>query len=237
MTTYTDAQRVQDARQRIAEARQALSTVGKTYAEAVRSVRSAVNANAELSREGKAQAERDGIARARSEADAQLASIRGDITSAEASLQRIANDAPRPDADAVARQGVHWRRAESLLAAGRTVPDLLRSETDPDALAALRAELPTYLAAQTQRPRGIAGAGWSEPDMSRVLLAVDRRIAEVGSGADAAAAAAARVAAAADLPVAQVHIDGVSREVSGHGSSLQTAIGVAQAEQSAAQSI
>ncbi|MER5564128.1 hypothetical protein CG740_37025 [Streptomyces sp. CB01201] len=102
-------------------------------------------------------------ANARKQAAADLDKIERETNTAadkvRAYADRTAAPAPREAAEqllAETRQARAWDRARALLDAGRSTMDVI-SGADLDTLYALRAELPTYLAAQRTKPEGMAG--------------------------------------------------------------------------------
>lgn len=119
--------------------------------------------------------------KAREQAAAELDRIERETNNAAALVRTVADKATttsRPTGAAEqllaeTRQARAWERARALLDAGRTVPEVING-ADADTLHALRAELPTYLAAQRTKPQGLAAAGFTEPDPARILHTIDR---------------------------------------------------------------
>ncbi|MEU7581955.1 hypothetical protein AB0B50_30705 [Streptomyces sp. NPDC041068] len=120
--------------------------------------------------------------KAREQAAADLDQIERATTTAGQQIRAYAEQttapAPREAAEqllAEARQGRAWDRARALLEAGRSTADII-SGADLDTLQALRAELPTYLAAQRTKPQGMAAADFTETDPTPVLRTIDRAL-------------------------------------------------------------
>lgn len=111
---------------------------------------------------------------------AALNAIAARIASASATIDSAADRAmPAPVAgvEALMQRQVAWSRARSLLDSGVPADQLIDEAVDPEQLAMLREELPTW--ARTQ------GAG---PDIAaRLDVAISCRYADIASPADAAA--------------------------------------------------
>ena len=84
------------------------------------------------------------------------------------------------------RQTRAWNRALSLLNSGRSVYQIIRNANDADTIAALRAELPTWITAQT--PARISAILGNDPDAARdftpLMRTLDMRLAEITPGLD-----------------------------------------------------
>ncbi|MFE6742328.1 coiled-coil domain-containing protein [Streptomyces tubercidicus] len=133
------------------------------------------------------------------------------------------------------RQARAWDRARALLDAGRTVPDVING-ADADTLHALRAELPTYLAAQRTKPHGLAGARFTEIAPARILHTIDRALVD-HLPKPQAAALRARLDLDALEPGLRETLAGLRREVDGTadpGNGLRSAIAARLADQQAA---
>lgn len=132
------------------------------------------------------------------------------------------------------RQARAWDRARALLDAGRNVQDVV-SSADLDTLKALRVELPSYLAAQQPKPRGMEAAGWTEPDPAPVLRLIDQAMVPL-----LPAGTAARVQAGLDLaaiePGMRAVLEGLRSEIMQPeaGLGLGTAVAARLADQAAA---
>ncbi|MGP3947236.1 hypothetical protein [Streptomyces sp. 7N604] len=177
---------------------------------------------------------------AREQAAAQLDRIEREANNAAALVRTVADKAtaaarPRDAAEqllAETRQARAWDRARALLDAGRTVPEVIAG-ADADTLYALRAELPTYLAAQRTKPQGLAGAGFTEPDPARILHTIDCALVDHLPTAQGAA-----LRARLDLdeiePGLRETLAGLRREVDGTAdpsNALRTAIAARLADQ------
>ncbi|MEV0440909.1 hypothetical protein AB0I84_08980 [Streptomyces spectabilis] len=138
----------------------------------------------DLTDEANARRRADMERTAREQAAADLDQIERATTTAGAQIrayaQHTAAPAPRGAAEqllAETRQARAWERARSLLDAGRTTADVI-SGADLDTLHALRAELPTYLAAQRTKPQGMAAADFTEADPAPLLRTLDRALVD-----------------------------------------------------------
>ncbi|QRX90854.1 hypothetical protein [Streptomyces noursei] len=181
--------------------------------------------------------------KARAQAAADLDRIEREANAAATLVRTVADKAtaatrPRDAAEqllAETRQARAWDRARALLEAGRTVPEVIKG-ADADTLHALRAELPTYLAAQHTKPRGMAGAGFTEIDPARILHTIDRALVD-HLPKPQGAALRARLDLDALEPGLRESLAGLRREVDGTaapGNGLRTAIAARLADQQAA---
>ncbi|MEP7740438.1 hypothetical protein ABKW28_22570 [Nocardioides sp. 31GB23] len=218
-------QKVHQARGELAAARADLSQLLREHNDALRA---ALRDDPLLSGEGNRQKRSERTATLRRLADERVAGHRERVADAEAVLQDVLATQPAPDAAGIARREAHWRRAQTLLDAGRSVGDVIAAATDPEALMALREELPTYLQARQAKPRGLEAIGWEGTDTTRVALDVDRRLVEVTDG-DARAFAAARVGLAGEVPVTRLALDMTAEDIHAGRSPMATAIAVQQA--------
>ncbi|WP_236239056.1 hypothetical protein [Streptomyces sp. CC228A] len=100
----------------------------------------------------------------------------------------------------------------------------------------VRAELPTYLAAQQTKPQGMAAAEFTEPDPARVVHTVERALAD-RLPAEQGAALRARLNLDALEPGLRETLAGLRREVDGTadaGDALRSAVAARLADQRAA---
>jgi hypothetical protein len=133
------------------------------------------------------------------------------------------------------RQGRAWDRARALLDAGRSITDVIGT-ADLDTLHALRAELPTYLAAQRTKPERMAGADWAEADPAPVLRSIDRALVD-RLPKDQGAALRIRLDLDQAEPGLREALGGLRRAVTGNADpsdGLRSAIAARLADQDAA---
>ncbi|MFC9087052.1 hypothetical protein [Nocardiopsis dassonvillei] len=107
-------------------------------------------------------------------------------------IRAAANAVHTPPTDPTAallaeqRQTRAWNRAQTLLNSGRTVHQVIRTANDADTIEALRAELPTWITAQS--PARIGVIMGSDPDAARdftpLMRTLDQRLAEITPGLD-----------------------------------------------------
>ncbi|MFJ6483962.1 hypothetical protein ACIQK6_28130 [Streptomyces sp. NPDC091682] len=178
---------------------------------------------------------------AREQAAADLDRIERETSTAAALVRTVADKAATPARGtteqllAETRQARAWERARSLLDAGRTAQEVING-ADLDTLHALRAELPTYLAAQRTKPQGLAGADFTEPDPARILHTIDRaRLDHLPK--EQAAALRARLDLDAIEPGLRETLAGLRREADGTADAsngLRSAIAARLADQAAA---
>ncbi|MFI9261154.1 hypothetical protein ACIGT4_26115 [Streptomyces sioyaensis] len=180
---------------------------------------------------------------ARQQATADLNRIEREANNAATLVRTVADKAtaagrPRDATEqllAETRQARAWDRARALLDAGRTVPEVIAG-SDADTLHALRAELPTYLAAQRTKPQGLAGAGFTEIDPARILRTIDRALVD-HLPAKQGAALRARLDLDELEPGLRETLAGLRREVDGTADAsngLRSAIAARFADQQAA---
>ncbi|MFD8610538.1 hypothetical protein [Streptomyces sp. NPDC059631] len=178
---------------------------------------------------------------ARAQAAADLDRIEAQANQAAALVRTVADRVTAPAGGAAeqllaeTRQARAWDRARALLDTGRTVPDIIEG-AGLDTLHALRTELPTYLAAQHTKPRGMAAADFTEPDPTRVVRTVERALAD-HLPADQGAALRARLNLDALEPGLRETLAGLRREVDGTadpGNALRSAVAARLADQQAA---
>ncbi|AJC60163.1 hypothetical protein [Streptomyces sp. 769] len=178
---------------------------------------------------------------ARKQAAADLDRIQRETDAAATLVRTVANKATTAAAGAAeqllaeTRQARAWDRARALLDTGRTLPEVIKG-ADLDTLHALRAELPTYLAAQRTKPQGMAGADFTEPDPTRAVHAVERALAD-HLPKPQGAALRARLDLDALEPGLRETLAGLRREVDGTaapGDGLRSAIAARLADQHAA---
>uniref|UniRef100_A0AAU2JND4 Uncharacterized protein n=1 Tax=Streptomyces sp. NBC_00049 TaxID=2903617 RepID=A0AAU2JND4_9ACTN len=134
------------------------------------------------------------------------------------------------------RRGRAWDRTRALLDAGRSAADVIGS-ADVDTLRALRVELPSYLAARSAKPEGLAGLGWTEADPAPVLRMVDRSLVD-RLPKDQSAALRIRLDLDQAEPGLRETVAGLRRQVDGSaadGDGLRSAIAARFADQEAAQ--
>jgi hypothetical protein len=152
-----------------------------TLAEALREA--ARHEDPRLSPEGLDERRRELAAAARKTAGEELAAIERDARAAQEAITDFAADQAAATGDSTTqlleetRAARAWHRARTLLDSGRSVPSVVAG-ADVDTLRALRAELPTYLAAQTTPPTGIEASLAEDFDPAPVLRTIDRALSE-----------------------------------------------------------
>lgn len=195
----------------------------------------------DLTDEANARRRADMARAAREQAAADLDRIERETDAAAALVRTVADKATAQPTGATeqllaeTRQARAWDRARALLDAGRTVPDVTAT-ADADTLYALRAELPTYLAARHTKPQGLAGAGFTEPDTARTLRTVEHTLAD-RLPSEQGAALRARLNLDALEPGLRETLAGLRREVDGTadpGNALRSAVAARIADQQAA---
>lgn len=195
----------------------------------------------DLTDEANARRRADMARAAREQAAADLDRIEAQTNQAAALVRTVADKATAPPSGtaeqllAETRQARAWDRARSLLDAGRTAQDVIKG-ADLDTLYALRAELPTYLAARHIKPQGLAGAEFTEPDPARVVHTVERALAD-RMPAEQGAALRARLDLDSLEPGLRETLAGLRREVDGTadpGNALRSAVAARLADQQAA---
>lgn len=142
------------------------------------------NPNGHLTGAGVNEARNKALEKLRADYTAQLEEHRETIDMATQRLTDYTAAEPLPDGDATARRGAHWRRAEALLDAGVYPSQVIRDTNDPEALLALREELPTRLAVEAAKRNGgglnaLTGRRIGDDDASEVLRAIDDRLADL----------------------------------------------------------
>jgi hypothetical protein len=154
---------------------------------AITAVRQRVNANDDLTPEGK----RNSIAAAskpiQNSTAAAVAALGTAVNNAHNTLQQqSAASLPKPASGVEGMLGrqAAWSRSQSLLSSGMSVPNLINETTDPETLHSLAEELPTYQRAQGASPDGAHA----------VTGRVTDRLAEVAGEPAASARLAAREA-------------------------------------------
>lgn len=227
-TRRTDAHRAQEARDSIAGAATKTAEIVRGYTQAAHAARTAdYNPHGHLTPDGVVNARNKAAESVRAEFGQKLDEHRSDVQNAADTLARIAGSEPPPDADTMARRAAYWRRAQSLLAAGAVPGQVIRdARTDPEALLALRDELPTYTAAQAMKnggPRATAAPVSGSNDMTGhgYLQAIDAHLAATDHPAATYATARAGLSG---LDAANEHLDSAARAIAGTGSALHTAI-------------
>ncbi|SHN32403.1 hypothetical protein [Streptomyces yunnanensis] len=179
--------------------------------------------------------------KAREQAAADLDRIEHEANAAASLVRTVANKATaarqRDAAEQLlveTRQTRAWDRARALLEAGRTVPEVIKG-ADANTLHALRAELPTYLAAQRTKPQGMACAGFTELDPAHLLHTINRALVD-HLPKPQGAALRARLDLDALEPGLRETLAGLRREVNGTADprdGLRTAIAACLADQQA----
>lgn len=169
--------------------------------------------------------------------------IESDLDDALTTIRDNATAVLAPPADPTAallaeqRQTRAWNRALSLLNSGRSVHQVINTANDADTIAALRAELPTWITAQTPANRsGILGDNTDHQDFAPLMRTLDKRLAEVLPDGTRGFLNV-RLAADAIEPAARTLIRGFRNQLSGHGNKLGTALEAHYADQWAARTI
>lgn len=216
--------RAQRARQQLDTFRTTLSDLRREYAAAQQTAGNYIDPN--LSIEGLRNRRRELEQAGREALGERVEDIRSGLgTDVQVLVDYATQVRPTMTADSV-RQGRLWDRTRTLLDSGRTLDVVLRSIDDTDTLLVLHDELPSWIRAQADAPRGLDGAGWDEPDVEQALLLVDARLAEVAGGDVREAMLWAREAAAlqAELTPMLDHLELVANNASTDSGGLQAAI-------------
>jgi hypothetical protein len=203
--------------------------VRRRYEEAEQAARTYTDPN--LSAEGLERRRAEMRDRARAALAEDVAELERTAARAADTVRRAAAAADQGPTDpseallAEMRQSRAWDRARLLLESGRPVGEVIAS-ADLDTLRALRAELPAYLTAQTERPAGTEGGSWTEVDTAAVARTVEKTLADRLPG-DQGAALRSRLELEAIEPGLTVTLAGLRRLADGvavEGDGLRTAI-------------
>ncbi|GAA2407373.1 hypothetical protein GCM10010420_39340 [Streptomyces glaucosporus] len=200
-----------------------------------------------LNDEGLQARRKEMLDQARAKLAAALDRLEAEAKQAADTIRRVAQEATAPAGNAneqllaEMRQSKAWERARSLLEAGRTPAEVIAS-ADVDTLRALRAELPTYLAAQVKRKPGLRnayGQTGEEFDPAPVLRTIDMAMAEKVGGQEGAALRAVLDLATVE-PGLEVTFKGLRAEAAGMVDSMarmSNAMEAKYAEQMAARTL
>lgn len=227
----TDTNRARDAAATIAAAPAKTGEIVRAYINATNEAKTAnYNADGLLSAAGVADARNKALETIKAAHSKALAEHRETVETAAKHLEDYAASEPLPDGDSMARRSAHWRRAEALLDAGRLPAQVIKDVTDPEALLALRDELPNRLNVEAvRRNRGINGLLAGPADASDHLAQIDRALSQSDHPAASYAAARAGIASLADV---HEHFDSAAGVVERDNSYLQYAV-LARANQAA----
>lgn len=185
----------------------------------------------------RAELERAARERASTELDAIERKIKAAAEQIRAYAERTSTPTVRDATEqllAETRRGRGWDRTRALLDAGRSAADVIGS-ADIDTLRALRVELPSYLAARSPKPEGLAGLDWTEADPAPVLRTIDRALVD-RLPKDQGAALRIRLDLDEAEPGLRETVGGLRREVNGtadEGNGLRSAIAARLADQEA----
>lgn len=201
----TDAERAREAAEVVASARSKVAALARTYSLAKDDVASRpesdYNPRGHLSSAGVREAKNKDLETVADAYRAGLDELLEEVRANAARLETFAASEPLPDASAMARRTAHWRRAEALLDAGQVPAQVIKAQTDPEALQAIRDELPTHITVGLQRNGRTIG---NSADADLYASMIDTRLAELDG--DAAAYATARDAMG-KVPATEALID------------------------------
>lgn len=191
-----------------------------------------------LTAEGLAARRAEMVATARQAAGPVLEQLRtAAARDAAAYAGRVQQELPQPgtDADSTARYAARWSALAPLLAAGKSLRDVLET-ADAETAHAVRAYGPAFNEAASYRP---GEPGLSAPDHGPLLRAVDARLAAL-SGPDAVAALAAAheaAAVAAGVEMAGKHMADLIAGTATGMSRMDASLAAHYAEQGARQGL
>lgn len=154
---------------------------------AIASIRQRIEANPDLTPDGKGNAVKAVSKPIQDLTAAAVADIGRQADAAHAALQQQSAATlpkPAPGVEGMLGRQAAWSRSQSLLSAGMSVPNLINETNDPEALHSLAEELPTHQRAQSASPE--AAQAVTGPVMDR--------LAEVAGEPAASARLAAREA-------------------------------------------
>jgi hypothetical protein len=217
-TTVADKVARENARERVAGARARLTDLNRTYQAALAAARAHQDPN--LSPEGLANRQRELTEQVHRQHRGQFEQLRAQINSDVDTLRRWA-DSARPQVGTtpadLQRAQVAWDRVRMRLEAGMTLPQVLATATQDEALA-VREWAPTWLEVNAFVAHSKAGgprAAFEAPDPAAVMRSADARLAEINGGEVVQAFTALREAeavAAGAAPLLQ-HAEHVAKGV------------------------
>lgn len=182
MTDFLARMNANDSRAALQELKQRISRVNRDLQTAVANARGFQDPD--LSPQGLANRREQLMEQARSKAAAELKQLGGERQRHEARVRAWAEPKrPKVADDPVQLQklSMAWDRARAMLDAGRSIPQVLATATDPLVPLAIREWAPDYLRASTPAPSGMDGLR-EEPDYSGLVRSADDRLAELHGG-------------------------------------------------------
>lgn len=165
--------------------------------------------------------------------------LNADVIRAHANVVNAPLTDPTAALLAEQRQTRAWNRALSLLNSGRSVHRVIATANDADTIAALRAELPTWITSQTPAQASLILGTHpdDEHDFNPLMRTLDQRLAQITPGPDSTVLKA-RVDLDRIEPGTRAFLNGLRMEIE-HGQSmgLNTALEVHYTDAEAARTI